>query len=252
MDPKNTESSVEARRVSEAEARRWRVEMDGGATASAIATREGYDARTVRVHVKRVRRAEGTSSQRADLLRNALVAHQDDLTELAKVLADHFRQGTRPSAVRSPQGLPASALADHLGRTPSGKALRDWMALVADYAELRVPLTERLEGDEGLAAFAAKGFSQRTLAGQIVSVAEGQPESSMSRVASGVPTADALNAEWAVLRRSLMGWDEFKKAQDCCDRARQLGRQLVDRLDVLRLRRYIPGSCRYCPDAEGE
>jgi hypothetical protein len=157
-----------------------------------------------------------------------------------------------PGRVYSPDGLPASALADHLGRTPSGKTLRGWLALVADYAELRVALTERLEGDEGLAAFAAKGSYQRTLAGQIVSVAEGQPESSMSRVASGVPTADALNAEWAVLRRSLMGWDEFKKAQDCCDRARQLGRQLVDRLDVLRLRRYIPGSCRYCPDAEGE
>jgi hypothetical protein len=252
MNQENTDDSIEVRRVSEAQARRWRAEMDGGATASAIATREGYDARTVRVHVKRLRRVEGTASQRADLLRNALVAHQDDLTELAKALAHHFRRGIPPSEVTSPHGLPASALADHLGRTPSGKALRGWLALVADYAELRVALTVRLKGDERLAAFAAKGFSQESLTGRIVSLAEGEPETSGSRVASGVPTADALNAEWTVLRRSLMGWDEFKNAQDCCEQARQLGGGLVDRLDVLRLRRYIPGSCRYCPDAEGE
>ena len=117
--------------------------MDRGAPATAIAEREHYDPRTVRDHVARARRAGGASSAREELLRDALRGHQADLSALSEVLVQHFRQGFAPYPVYSPARLPASALADHLGRTPFGKSLRRWIALADRYTGLRTALVER-------------------------------------------------------------------------------------------------------------
>ena len=74
---------------------------------------------------------------------------------------------------------------------------------------------------------------------------------SLEKVASGVQEADALNAERDHILITSKRWDEFKTAKHCFDEAGELARQLVDRLDVTKFRRYITGSCRYCPDADG-
>jgi hypothetical protein len=226
--------------------------MDRGAPATAIAERDHYDARTVRLHVARTRRAGGASSARGELLRDAMRGHQDELSALAKVLTQHLRHGYPPAPISSPDGLPASALADHLGRTLSGKTLRRWCELADEYPSLRTALIERTERDSMVVALVAKGVSDSSLPQQVLALVEGKSLDSLSKVASGVPEADALNAERDVILGASQGWDEFTNARNCCDDARGLTGGLVDRLDVLRLRHYITGSCRYCPDAEGD
>lgn len=225
--------------------------MDRGAPATLIATREGCDPRTVRDHVARARRAGGASSAREELLRDALREHQADLIALAEVLVQHFRQGSAPNPAYSPDGLPASALADHLGRTPLGKSLRRWIALAERYPGLRTGLVERTARDSFVVALVSKGVSTATLPNQVLWLAQGKSLDSLEKVAFGVQEADALNAERDQILSTSKGWDEFKSAKRCFDEAGELARELVDRLDVTRLRRYVAGSCRYCPDAEG-
>lgn len=253
MKPKTSQKTTfGVHRVSPAQAKRWREEMDHGIPATEIAEREHCDPRTVLKHVARARRARGSSSAREELLRDALRAHQDDLAAVAKSLALQFRRGFPPNPVNSPDGLPTSALAEHLGKTPSGKALGRWSALADQYPILEKELLRRTEQDSKIAALVARGVSQFSLPQQVVRLAEGMPLDSMSNVASGGSDADALNAERTVILRGSEEWAEFKNVRNCLDEAGVLARGLVDRLDVLRLRRYITGSCRYCPDAEGD
>jgi hypothetical protein len=242
----------EVRRVSPAQRERWREEMDRGAPATAIADREGYNKRTVRFHVAKARRAGVASSARAELLRDALRGHQEDLIAIAKSLVEHFRRGVPPGPVKSPDGLPGSALADHLGRRPSGRTLRRWLSLADEYPSLRTGLGQRTELDSMVVALVAKGVSDSSLPQQVLRLAEGGSLESLPKVASGGPEADELNAERDVILGAVQRWDEFIDAKNCCDEARVLAHQLVDRLDELRLRRYLTGSCRYCPDAEGD
>jgi hypothetical protein len=252
MSPKSLQkSTLGVQRVSPAQAKRWREEMDRGAPATLIATREGCDARTVRVHVDRARRAGGASSAREELLRDALRGHQADLSALAEALVKNFRQGFAPNPAYSPVGLPASALADHLGRTPFGKSLRRWIALADRYPGLRTELVERTARDSLVVAFVSKGVSASSLTNQVLLLAQGKSLDSLEKVAFGVQEADAVNAERDQILGTSKSWDEFKSAKHCFDEAGELARELVDRLDVTRLRRYITGSCRYCPDAEG-
>jgi hypothetical protein len=249
---KTQKSTKTVQRVSPAQARRWYEEMERGTPATKIATRDDYDPRTVRKHVHRVRRAGGTSSAREEVLRDALRGHQNDLTGLANLLALHFRKGLGPSPINSPDGLPAWALADHLRKTPAGRTLRRWLELAEEYRSLRNRLVERTERDPMVVALVAKGVSDSALPHQVVGLAEGKSLDSLAKVASGGAEAAGLNAEKDVILGASQRWHDFTNAKNCCDEARNLGRQLVDRMDELRLRRYITGSCRYCPDAEGD
>jgi|ERR1019366_4066984 hypothetical protein len=241
-----------SRRVSPTQARRWRAEMDRGTTAASIAVRDGYDARTILKHVRRVRRAGRAATTRDQLLLEAQRRHQEHLAAIAGALVQRARVGQPPGTVRSPDGLPGSALADHLGKTPTGKLLRRLLTVGDDYPPLEQALRRRAEGEEWVALLVTKGVSRTVLVNQVVLLAEGQSADSMSPVASGVPNADALNAERDAILRAAQRWDEFKKARLCCDEARDIGRQLLDQLDVLRHRGYIAGSCQYCADAEGD
>lgn len=144
MKPKTSQKTAfGVHRVSPAQAKRWREEMDHGIPATEIAEREDCDPRTVLKHVARARRARGSSSAREELLRDALRAHQDDLAAVAKSLAMQFRRGFPPNPASSPDGLPTSALAEHLGKTPSGKALGRWSALADQYPILEKELLRR-------------------------------------------------------------------------------------------------------------
>jgi hypothetical protein len=189
---------------------------------------------------------------RDDFLRDALRRHQDDLIALAKALAQLFRRDLPPGPVKSPDGLPALALADHLGMTRSGKTLRRWCELADEYPSLRTRVVERTERDSMVVALVAKGVSDSSLPQQVLALVEGRSLDSLAKVASGGPEADALNAERDVILGASQGWDEFTNAKTCCEEARGLTGGLVDRLEVLRLRHYITGSCQYCPDAEGD
>ncbi|HUY08375.1 MAG TPA: hypothetical protein VMW80_02860 [Candidatus Dormibacteraeota bacterium] len=240
---------TEIRRVSPVLAEKWRKEMDSGALAVRIAEREGLDPRTVRIHVARARRARGTEGARGDLLRDALRRHQEDLTALAAALA--HAATAPPVGLRVADGLPAAALADHLGRSPAGKALRRWLGLADTYPDIRQALWDRAAAEPVVAELRARGVGQDTSATDVCQLADGVPLEALRPVAFRVPDADAIVAQEQALLRACQTWPEFTAVAACVSEARAIGQGLSDALEVIRLRRYISGSCRYCPDAEG-
>lgn len=239
--------------------------MDRGTTATAIAAREDIDPRTVRLHVGRARRTQAVRAARDDILRSAVEAHQADLAEVAAGLARNLRQHVAPPAVpSSTEGLPPMALADHLGRSPTGKALRRWLTLSDGLPALRGALADRVAADPAAAVFVAHGGSLDGLQSAAVAVVEGADldalevkaqEGVLSRGPFGVgeaPTgaSDALLADHAQLIEMAQGWPEAAALRAAIAEARALATKLGDALDVLRLRRFVTGSCRYCPDSE--
>ena len=259
------------RRVAPTEAKKWLAEREAGASVMAIADRENLDPRTIRFHVARARQVQATGSARADLLRAALEAHQRDLAALTAALARRLAAPGPPTAAQSRSGLPPTALADHLGRSPTGRALQRWLALAAGYPALRQALQDRLAADPRVAAFDAGGGSLPGLQAAAVALAEGTDLDALPvsvhgsvlwRGAFGVGEVaveaadtrklrDALVAEHRQLLDMAAGWPEAAALGASLAEARRLGGPLRDTLDVLRLRRYISGSCRYCPNAEG-
>lgn len=245
--------------------------MDRGTTATAIAAREDIDPRTVRLHVGRARRTQAVRAARDDILRSAVEAHQADLAEVAAGLARNLRQPVAPPVVpSSTEGLPPMALADHLGRSPTGKALRRWLTLSDGLPALRGALADRVAADPAAAVFVAHGGSLGGLQSAAVAVVEGTDLDALpvsvhgsvlgrgpfgvGEVAVEAPDArklrDALVAEHRQLLKMAQGWPEAAALHAAIAEARALAAKLGDALDVLRLRRFVTGSCRYCPDSE--
>ncbi|MHB8312627.1 MAG: hypothetical protein ACYDD0_04925 [Candidatus Dormibacteria bacterium] len=102
-----------------------------------------------------------------------------------------------------------------------------------------------------VAELRARGVGQDTSATDICQLAEGVALEALRPVAFRVPDADAILAQEQSLLRACQTWPEFTKVVGCVTDARAIGQGLGDALDVIRLRRCISGSCRYCPDAEG-
>ena len=235
------------KRVSPVLAEKWRTEVDAEISVAQIAAREGVQERTIRRHVARARTAQGTTDTRRTLLIDALRRHQEDLTTLASALS---RAVTAPPArVRVSDALPAAALADHLGRIPAGKALRRWLALADTYPDIRQALWDRAAAEPVVADLRAQGVGQDTSATDVCQLAEGVALGALRPVAFGVPEADYLVVKEREFLLASQVWPEFTAAANCVTDARAIRQGLSDALEVIRLRRYISGSCRYCPDS---
>jgi hypothetical protein len=266
--PKQTSS--ERRHVSQAQARKWRSEMDRGTTATAIASRERLDPRTVRTHVARARRKGATAEARGDLLRDALRAHQADLSKLVAGLARRVAQSEPPTPFRAGEGLPVDAVTDHLGHSPVGKALARWLDYAAEFPTLLPPLLDRVDADPEVAAFTARSGIPDGISVAARAVAAGTDVLGLDVVVEGrivkhgyefpiavfpsyaeASASGALVTEYDHLLRGMEDWPEMAATSACREGAWKVAQVLRDDLNVLRLRRYILGDCRYCPDMEG-
>jgi hypothetical protein len=246
-----------------------------------IAEKDHYDIRTVRKQIELAREEREIREARTLVLRTAVERHYDDLRRYADRLNSEITGG--PRMVPEPDDdLIESALRQHLPRSPiwTYAAKRDQLTAIEQVQRRSLDklIETRVASDRLLKTLAVAGLEGVvTKGGDILRVEYPEwlkgdagytitDQVRLDRAGMGLVTPnfgpvqlgtmdDALARERvpeacraiARLEISIKDSTEFHDLEKTVVEKRRLGSRLREELGVIRLRRVVPGRCKYCP-----
>jgi hypothetical protein len=262
--------------------REWlRRNEEDGESPPQIAAKDMYDVRTVRKQIGLAKEERETREARAFVLRNALESHYDDLRRYAEFL-DSQVLGTQHGHLVQDSEFIETALRQHLPRSPIwGLLLRLERLRQESYEQMKGiedVTIKAIEADSDLNVLAQTGLKGIAAA---VSAIMNKQVSEWSQGNPGLDLNNNLNSEPAEgglvsLRLGLtpMGQVKAEDAEECKEtiggflqslesrlrESEEYGnlekttadiertrRKLREELAIIRLRRVVPGRCKYCP-----
>jgi hypothetical protein len=235
-----------------------------------------YDARTVRKYLDIARQERETNEARAQVLRNALERHYEDLASFANKLDQTIAASRAPVVEKGDRMW--SALRQHLPRSPIPKAIERWEQLHQEISTIQEAAVSRLVDAVGSSTF---GFRDRTMAvgldfeglssavaDRLKLVAPSQHEDTPTddprtelagegivRIFSGdrscgvVPLEQETQAIGFIrgLITQVSQWPERQSMQKALAELSDVSEELREDLATIVLRRVLPGRCKYCP-----
>lgn len=259
--------------------RNWlkRVEEDGQ-TPPQIAKVDGYDVRTVRTNVQLAREEREAREARTLVLRNALEFHYADIVAFTERLESALLE---PSVIPLPERGDRlfTALREHLPRSPIWKALNRWEHLITGIRGLEEGAKTRLQkqlatidsfgliqqpGDIGLHPDGLSGmvvellrslaqFPDRRFPEEMFKIDKEQEDlvriSYMAWACATVPLNREQEAKNLVidLVNQVGQWSECDSMERALAELNRVMETLREELATIKLRRLVPGRCRYCP-----
>lgn len=259
--------------VSERDADEWLEMYRNGTPIDAIALRAGRTQRTVKAYVEVARQRRESAEVRRALIQDAYRQHFADLFAFADQLRTQMTGGTARSAnLSSRQGaLLRNALKDHLPKSQLWNHLRDHAEAVTRCALVQPQLREdcgkqlaampenlsrNVDGQGWLDSLAyAAGM---LAAGEQLSAMEYRVEVAPTggRLRWGnyglsVPSANDVVAEVQAAHQaavaSLPFEHNFRRLAEAMKAKRAAVSGILDEVDALLLRRFLPGRCTLCP-----
>ncbi len=247
-----------------------------------IAAKDGFDIRTVRKQIELAKQEREVREARSTVLRNALERHYDDLRHYAEMLNSQLGGGSRVEPHPDTEFLEA-ALRQHLPRSPLWGFQSKLMNLHHEMPEQKQKVNAWIEQavnvDSRLTALASAGLT-RVIPGIVEalkvkadqwshreewfnlkdnllseSVGEGQVnlhygafyliERMDAQLAEGYLkiVREALEDLESHLRES----QELLAFEKTVTEIARAERKFREELAVIRLRRIVPGRCKYCP-----
>lgn len=259
--------------------RNWlrRVEEDGQ-TPPQIAELDGYDVRTVRTNIQLARDERESREARTLVLKNALEFHYADIVAFTERLEGAL---LKPSLIPLPERNDrlCIALREHLPRSPIWKALGRLEYLVTEIRRLedaaKIRLQRQLDsidsfdlirdpGDTGLhpdglsamiveyLKFIAevpdrklleKRFTTEQMPEDLVRIARGSYAGATVSVSREQEAKDLV----VDLMEQVSQWPECDNMERILAEYNRVIEILREELATIKLRRVIPGRCRYCP-----
>jgi hypothetical protein len=254
---------------------------ENGESAPQIADKDKFDVRTVRKQIDLAKQEREVREARLVVLRDALEKHYEDLRKFAEKLnSEVLGLGNVPSS--PDDDLMEAALRQHLPRSPIWTLISRYQTLQqrADEEKQKLeraikqlvkedkrltPLTEA--GLDGVAHGVvtvlgaevkqwSQGNTKYTLKDSLVMEPAGEglvnPRFGFSHMGPmGEKAAgDAMQIVRDVLgdvESSLRGSQEYHDLEKAIAEISRLGGKLREELAVIRLRRIVPGRCKYCP-----
>ncbi|MFC1994722.1 hypothetical protein ACFLVD_01100 [Chloroflexota bacterium] len=253
--------------------REWLRLIEEGETPPQIAKEYNYDVRTVRKAVQWARDELERRQARTLVFRKALEDHYADLTALAEKLDAEITQSSAISPVTKSDRL-WSALRQHLPRSPLWKLSDRVDSLETEVEgtekELKEKLRKRIQ-TESLRLLGSEpaelGLNKEGIAGAILHrlkvpedwglpalkvrpYAEGQDEITYGPWNCAILPHDkaAVGQEYiSSLMTEAQQLPESQNVSDRLARRRKALSDIAEELATIRLRRIVPGRCRYCP-----
>jgi len=262
---------------------RWdwlRRNEENGESPPQIAVEDGYDVRTVRKQIELAKQEREAREARSMVLRNALERHYEDLRNYAERLNSKI-SGLSNVPVSPDDDLLEAALRQHLPRSPIWGYMSKWQNLQqADEQQrkLKMWIEEAVKSDPKLIPLTNAGLDG--IINGVVAVLTAESEQ-WSRGNKGYSLKDSLVMEPAgeglvnprfgfshmgimdkehagqhmeIVREAIVELEPgLKDSEEYCDLEKKiteigrLSRKLREELAVIRLRRIVPGRCRYCP-----
>jgi len=254
----------------------WLQRFESGESPPKISASDGFDVRTVRKHIEKARQEREVKEAKFMVLRNALQDHYGDLCGYAERLSLRIRGATSP--VTAEDDYLHSALRQHMPQSPIWRHLNKWDSLCQDVERLtqkaaqkierRVRLDKQLEpiisaGEDGVITGIidalkfqfegwARGYNGLKLAENLIS----EPaEEGFANLRYGFAQMGKVRQEHIAIIRNVLKnyesrikhWDDYRNLERSFAEQKQVSRKLRDELAAIKLRRIVPGRCRYCP-----
>jgi hypothetical protein len=259
----------------------WLKRFEMGESASKISDTDDWDVRTVRKHIEMARQEREVREARAAVLRDALEKHYFDLSNWAETLNSQI-MGIDKGQPTLDDDLMESALRQHLPRSPLWACRLKYQTLHEKEKEQRQGLAKKIEQavstDSRLSRLGKYGMDQ--LAAGMVDVlkfqvdhwAEGLPGLNVKHnlyvepahegfvnvrygfahlgkikenQAEGVK--DLISSMMTDLETAIKAWGAFQDFEKTCKEIEIVKNKLRGELAIIRLRRILPGRCKYCP-----
>jgi len=267
--------------VTPEQGRDWLMRSELGETVPQIAKNDDYDPRTVRRHIELAKQVREVKEARAIVLRNALECHYGDLCNFAGRL-DPIKTGNITNPSQADDYLFEAALRQHLPRSPIWGYLTKRGSLQQEYTELLVEakakveqavraehrfdpllstgLTEVVPGIINALDFQVEQWSlghEGLKVGidlRVEPEGEGQVQLcygfSRMDIVIREDTEEYLNTLGEIIKyleKKIRKWKAFANSRKTNDEISRLNRKLHEELSIIRLRRIVPGRCKYCP-----
>lgn len=254
--------------------RRYDVE---GESPPQIAAKDGFDVRTVRKQIEQAQREREIKESRLMVLRNAIESHYGDLVDFARQLDSHV-SGEAPitdSLRNNPLWL---ALQQHLPHSPLWKGFDRWDNLLEKIDALKkdskVRLEKEIAGDAKLRPVLASGSSgvipgmTEALAFQMEQCAQGTKglsidddfrvksvEDDLVDIEYGAFHMGKTESQYAAIIKDVLvhresevtSRAEYDEMSRLFKEFKRVQSKLRDEIDTIKLRRVVPGRCKYCP-----
>jgi chemotaxis protein histidine kinase CheA len=262
--------------------RDWlRRNEENGESPPQIAANDKYDIRTVRKQIELAKQEREAREARSLVLRNALEQHYDDLRKFAEKLNSQI-SGLDNIPQSQDDDLIEAALRQHLPRSPIWSYMSKWQSLCQKSNEQMQNIESLIEQaakehpkltplvDTGLngiipgivvaLTFQAKQWSHGNGGlnpkDNLLTEPVGEGFVSLRYGFSQMGKIDAEHADRYTemvrevlvdLESSLRDSETYHDLEKTVAEIGRLGRKLREELAVIRLRRIVPGRCKYCP-----
>ncbi len=268
--------------VTPGQRRDWlrRVEIDAESPPT-IAEKDSYDVRTIRKQIELARQERDVREAKLMVLRDAMVDHYKDLCNLAGNINSEVEKN-KPISEDLTTSLIYSALQQHIPRSVIWKNIDRWNTghrkLVEINSEIQELLRKKilseprlnfmdLSGNEqiilNLIEFFTLRIDQRVKGVSCLDIEEyfhvehkgGQLYAAMVGAYNVGPINPEKEEEQvSILKRVLYDfvsdiaeWGKIEELQETYNELKNLRKSIVEELEVIKLRRIVPGRCKYCP-----
>jgi hypothetical protein len=261
--------------------REWLRRNEMGESVPKIADSDDFDVRTVRKHIELAKQEREVKEARAAVLRNALERHYDDLRKFAEALnSEILGVGNIPSS--PDDDFMEAALRQHLPRSPiwGYMSKRQNLRQRADEEQqkLEIVIDESVKADRRLTPLINDGLDGIVPGIVAVLVAEAKQwihenigyslKDSVVMESAGeglvnprfgfshIGIMEVEHSERCVkivhdvledLESRLRDWEDYRNLEKTIAEIGRLDRKLREELAIVRLRRIVPGRCKYCP-----
>lgn len=252
-----------------------RVEKEGE-TLTHIAEADNFDIRTVRKHVDLARLERDVQQARSEVLRAALEGHYHDLLETVRNIES---QVSSESQVSLEKGVPLMlGLRQHMPRSPLWENLRKWNRALTDIAELEAVIRDNLDRDikkdgrlNRIVSHGANGVipaAVDVLVHQLKEWARGgeglkiDMNTYIQKTSEGMvimrygshsfgeikeERVETIKGVLIDFESKLKDRPEYLEMEKLFDRLGRLKTSIWEIINVILLRRIVPGRCKYCP-----
>jgi len=261
--------------------REWLRRSEMGESVPKIADSDDFDVRTVRKHIELAKQEREVKEARAAVLRNALERHYDDLRKFAEALnSEILGAGNIPSS--PDDDFMEAALRQHLPRSPiwgymskrqnlrqradeeqqkleivideSVKADRRLTPLISDGLDGIVPgivavlVAEAKQWAHGNTGYSLKDSLVTESAGEgLVNLRFGFSHMGIMEVEHSKRCVKIVHDVLEDLESRLRDWEDYRNLEKTIAEIGRLDCKLREELAIVRLRRIVPGRCKYCP-----
>ncbi|MGE0902984.1 hypothetical protein [Dehalococcoides mccartyi] len=271
-------SRIRKTAVPETKAREWVERYKNGETPPQIATKDSYDVRTVRKYLKQFEKQAEISQARTMVYHEALQAHYKDFIDLAKRLIDSVNLSQNIPIESSDPLL--KALYDHIPYSVLWKKITWWNELIEKEnryrKDLKAKLEQKIHSDKGLKS-AYIGGNMDTVGLQNVMFKQTEmlivqkplsfnveknltiDEEHSSNMAliikyasyniGTITPANVTNIKNALsyFEKNLSDIILIKDLHDLIKDRESAREAIIEQLNIIILKRVVPGHCRYCP-----